>query len=425
MATAKAINLRVRPLQSVDLCFQVDGIVGDQSEIHLLGKQVAGFDLPSFYGTLGQPVSPANLARLKFDSQAIRNAVLPSVLFELRAEPVKAALDKAIAQRENMYLQKYNNQANIIARMQNDYGSGASSKTTRLAALATVSTQQHDALDHEYQTDGKNHNAVVKLTTSDTTGANTTKAVTSHTTTPTNTVTTSNPGASSTTTGGGSTTTTTSPGSTTTTTTPASTSNTTTDPSETDILSHTDNMGYDYRHPSFENDAQFQRAQVSLLDEQFAQFMFSQNLPFLDTVFNNELKSIDLDVKRLQVAYLDTLLVSPIAGIVTGVFRDKGDSVRSGQAVMRVENDQEILLVGTLKFRGLLSIGARVAVTTKIFDSPNLLRVTGSIVSVRGHDSEDEEWDVLILCGNRDAHSNPIFPINYNFDFDDTTIDIS
>jgi hypothetical protein len=162
-----------------------------------------------------------------------------------------------------------------------------------------------------------------------------------------------------------------------------------------------------------------------LLDEQFSQFMFAQNLPFLDTVFTNELKAIDLDVKRLQVAYLDTILLSPIDGVVTGVFRDMGDCVRAGQPVMRVENDTEVLLVGTLKFRGLISIGSTVSVTTKIFDSGVTLTTSGKVVSVRGHDSEDEEWDVLVLCPNRDAHGKPIFPINYNFDFDDTDLDIT
>ena len=132
---------------------------------------------------------------------------------------------------------------------------------------------------------------------------------------------------------------------------------------------------------------------------------------------------MDLDIKRIQVAYIDTILVSPIDGVVTGVFRNKGDFVCAGQPVVRVENDQEILLVGTIKFRGLVSVGSSVTVTTQVFDSPTSLSVSGSVVAVRGHDSEDEQWEVLILCNNR-AAGKPIFPINYNFDFDDTTIDI-
>src|SRR5262245_10220470 len=100
MAAGRAINLKVRPLQSVDLCFPTDGIIGDQPDLHLLGKSITKFDLPVFYGTLLQTVT-GKPARLKFDSAAIRTALQPSILFELRAEPLKAALDKAIAQRES------------------------------------------------------------------------------------------------------------------------------------------------------------------------------------------------------------------------------------------------------------------------------------------------------------------------------------
>jgi hypothetical protein len=417
MASAKAINLKVRPLQSVDLCFQVDGIVGAQSDIHLLGKSVTKFDLPGLYVSLGQPQGAGSPGRLKFDSQAIHDAVQASLLYELRAEPVKSALDKAIAQRQNSFLQKYNNQAGVIAQMQLIYGNSPTAKAARLAALASISQQQRDALFNEYVNDSRT--AVVKKTTSDTT-TDGTDSSTADSTSNSN----STGGSTSTGSSGSGSTTTPSTGKSSTTD-QSSGSSHTNNTSKSHSSAHTDNVGYDYRHPTFENDAQYQRAQVSLLDEQFSQFMFSQNLPFLDTVFNNELKAIDLDVKRLQVSYLDTLLLSPIDGVVTGVFRDLGDCVRAGQPVMRVENDAEVLLVGTVKFRGLVAIGSNVSLTTKIYDTPTTLSTTGKVVSVRGHDSEDEEWDVLVLCPNRDVHGNPLFPINYNFDFDDTDIDIT
>jgi hypothetical protein len=417
MATAKAINLKVRPLQSVDLCFPIDGVIGEQPDIHLLGKAVTGFDLPTFCGNLLQPVGAGTLEKLKFDSQAIKTALQPSILYELRAEPTKAALDKAIAQRENSFLQKYKDRAGVITRMQTDFGSSAGSKTNRLDALKSISETQFNDLNSAYTSDG--WTVVRKKTYSDTTGdtADSNKSDA-----------TSNGTSSSSSNSGGSSTS----GSTTSNSTGNSTSNdssngkTHTDSTgSSHSTTHTDNYGYDYRHPSLENSAQYQRAQVALLDERFSHYMFAQTLPYLTTVFDNEVKAIDMDVKRLQVAYLDTILLSPIDGIVTGVFRDKGDCVRAGQAVMRVENDKEILIVGTLKFRGLVSIGSNVQVTTKIFDSPTTLTTTGKVVSVRGHDAEDEQWDLLVLASNRDSHGNPLFPINYNFDYDDTMIDIS
>ena len=164
---------------------------------------------------------------------------------------------------------------------------------------------------------------------------------------------------------------------------------------------------------------------MALIDEKYNQFLFSQNLPFLKQVFANELSAIDADVKRLQVGYLNTILLSPISGVITGVFVDLGDCVRVGQPVVRVENDEEILIVGTLQYRSLLAIGSAVTITTQIFDSPKPLTVNGKVVSIRGHDSEDEEYDVIIRCSNRNVDKAPIFPINYNFDYDDTTVDVS
>ena len=187
---------------------------------------------------------------------------------------------------------------------------------------------------------------------------------------------------------------------------------------------NTVSRGYDYRHPAAENDARFQRTQINVQDEALAQFIFSQQLPFLETIFGNELKSMDLDVKRLQLNYLNTLLLPPISGVVTGMYKDLGDCVKAGEPVMRVENDEEILVVGTIIFRGLLALGKPVTITTDIFDSPFPITVKGTIVSIRGHDSEDEEWDVIIRCGNRNPDGSPILPINYNFDYDDTTVTI-
>src|SRR5262249_42137137 len=64
-----------------------------------------------------------------------------------------------------------------------------------------------------------------------------------------------------------------------------------------------------YRTPFFESQAQYERARVSLIDEQFKQFLDGQSLPRLTQVFANELQSLDADVYRLQVAFLSTILM--------------------------------------------------------------------------------------------------------------------
>ena len=90
------------------------------------------------------------------------------------------------------------------------------------------------------------------------------------------------------------------------------------------------NTDYGYRTPFFENQAQNQRAQISLIDQQFAQLMFGQNLPNLAQVFQNELNTIDNNVYRLQIAFLNTILMSPIPARYGYLL--PGDCVEGGRA---------------------------------------------------------------------------------------------
>jgi hypothetical protein len=443
MPSAKVHDLKVRPLQSVDLCFEVDGILGEQNaQMPMLGLPVTPFNFAAFNANLGVERNGADPGRLKFDSQAIHDDanVQASLLFALRSESVKAVLDKMVATRENAFYQKYKNQADIIAKMRLTYELNAAnpnSKPSRLNSLITVAQSQHDALSAAYNADGRT--AVVKATTNDLTSNTTSTGVSDSTNSGTVDATSTNTGSQNSTNksdssgkSGSNTTTSHTDGSGGGTTNGSGTnkqnSTGTAKTSSTGtiaLVQSTKNTDYVYRHPSLENEAQYQRAQISLLDEQFSQYMFGQNLPMLDRVFVNELRAIDLDVKRLQVAYLNTILMSPIDGSVTGVFKDLGDSVRAGEPVIRVENDVEVLLVGTLIYRGMLSTGSKVSITTLVFGSPDNISISGAVVSIRGHDSEEDEWDVLVRCKNRDAGGNPLLPINYNFDFDDTTVTIT
>ncbi len=296
------------------------------------------------------------------------------MLFALRAEPVRASLEKAIAARENAWYAKYRYQDGVAKQMQAYYQPSPTqppttpvSKPDRLDALANISQSQHDALNSVYQ---KDLPSVVKTTSSSETLY---KA----------------------------------------------------DGTSVAGVNKTSNTGYDYRYPTYENDAQYQRAQISLIDERFSQFMFQQNLDKLGTVFTNELSSIDFGVRQLQVAYANTILISPISGTVTGIFRDLGDCVKAGQPVLRVDNDKEVLLTGTVRWQGLISINSKVSISTNVSGlASNPQTITGMVVSIRGHDSEDDRWDLLVRCSNRNG-TLPIFPLNYNFDFDDTTVSIT
>jgi len=185
------------------------------------------------------------------------------------------------------------------------------------------------------------------------------------------------------------------------------------------------NTDYGYRMPFLESQAQNERAQVSLIDERFAQFMYGQNLPNLTQVLQNESRNIDDDVYRLQIAFLNTILMSPIAGTITGIYKSPGDTVRAGETVVRVEDSGVILILATLVFRGPIAIGSNVQIQTQLFDASGPpTTVTGKVVALRGR-QDDEQWDVIVQCNNLDGSGNPIFPLGYQFDYDDTTVSIT
>ena len=200
------------------------------------------------------------------------------------------------------------------------------------------------------------------------------------------------------------------------------TANSTGTASQTQTIVNTD---YGYRVPYLENLAQNERAQISLIDQRFAAFMSVQNMPNLTQVFQNELQSIDADVYRLQIALLNAFMMSPIAGTITGVYKHPGDPVKAGEPVVRVEDNSTILLAARLVYRGPIVIGSTVTVQTALFDATNPpTMISGSVVAVHGQ-HEDDRWDVMVKCNNLDASNQPVFPLGYRFDYENTTVTIS
>jgi multidrug resistance efflux pump len=177
----------------------------------------------------------------------------------------------------------------------------------------------------------------------------------------------------------------------------------------------------------YEAQAQYWRAQISLNNQQLNVFMAGQNAPNLRQVFANELQSIDSDVRRWQFAYLNTLLMSPIGGVITGIYKNAGDWVQAGEPVIRVENNQYTILAGTLKYRGAppISIGQTLTVTTSVFDDalPGT-EIIANIIAVRGHPKEDDLWEVHAIYITA-GQSAPSLPTNYSFDYDNTSATIS
>jgi biotin carboxyl carrier protein len=429
VGNAKLVSMSVRPSQVSHLCFETDGILGGLNT--QLGASAAAFDFDGFYAALGAfPTVAGDASRSLYDAAAIQSYVKPFALVNLRAEPRKMALAKAMNARQNSYFAKYANAPAIISLMNSYYSpSVTDSKPNRLAELARLSTYQANGLGNAYVSDGRTD--VVKTTGSvlqsnsqghiDTqetgqsndvgeqfgervpfsvsppppAGGQVIAAVVGVTGTAQRVIEDGTSG---------------------------STSSSSTYAGENQTIVNTD---YGYRMPYLESQAQNERAQISLIDQQFAQFMAGQNLPNLAQVFQNELNSIDGDIYRLQIGFLNTILMSPFAGTVTGIYKNPGDSVRAGEPVIRVENNQTVHLMAMLVYRGPMVIGSSVSVQTKLFDAAGpAITLTGNVVAAHGQ-AADDHWSAVIQCNNLDSASQPILPSGYRFDFDNTTVSIT
>jgi hypothetical protein len=388
--SGKSVNLRVRPVQSVDLCYPVNGVICNQSPV-LLGSQVEGLDVEVLYGMLGETAAGDD-SRLLWDTERIfsyllnvtAQAVGPfgnTLLSRLRNASEAADLDRALMMRQNAYLTSYS--PRVLSEVRSVYHDNPRDQSAvRYRLLQSVEydiSHIHGGLANAYNSDpawrGVKHYAFSDQN---------------------NDATQLSGSAGS-------------------------------DKSTVTGDSTTKSYGYEFRYPSAENDLRYHQARAAVRQDFLNAWRMSEMCRYEHTTFPNEIGAIDRSIRKLQAAYIDTFLFAPFGGIVTGVFHGQGDFVRAGDPVIRVETDEPVYLVGTVKYRGMLRIGSELEVSTTLFEAAGAAKTTvsGKVVAVRGHDSVSEQWDLLILCSNRTAAGDPILPLNYNFDFESTTVDVT
>lgn len=194
-----------------------------------------------------------------------------------------------------------------------------------------------------------------------------------------------------------------------------------------------------YTFPRRENDEEFQRTQLSLQDEILDEKITTLGVPEMEQMMTNELEMMDWEINKLQLNYAHTYLVPPFDGVVTAVYKDLGESVVAGEPVLRIDDNTRLLLVGRVQFRGVLRLddpnGATGKVrirTTSLFEDGQVKEFRDvKIVSIRGHDADNDEYDLILELENPtiDPGDDPnapmtprVLPINYHFDRDDTEI---
>lgn len=405
---AKPLSLTVRPFQVSHLCFEVGGILG--RSFAELGTKVSAFDFEHIYNAFRQ----ANAAiavdpgRLEFDSdgiddQTIRTQVVgrrAPALAALRAEPMKAALNKAVTARENAFITKYGKVTEITSVLK----AAASIKNFRLTRLSNRSQQRTDKLLSKYAETGRNENNVVTKTITDSIARRHEKPFVTKTTVVSEQETTSIADHESVV---------------------KASAVMNNDAAGAVEIQRFENLGYEFRMPFIEEDMRNDRDQNMITDQHVSNFLQSHYLDRLGEIYKNEVASLDADINQLQVAYLNTILLSPIDGIITGVYKNPGDVVSPGEPVFRVENNDDVLIVAKVVCRGPISVGSMLQVKTTLFDVPSSsVTIEAEIVAVRG-EGEDDRWEVIAKRKNTDnAGKGPLFPVGYNFDYDNTEVNI-
>jgi multidrug efflux pump subunit AcrA (membrane-fusion protein) len=381
MASADAAVrcLRVRPKRAANLCFPVHGII---DEVHVaLGEKIIGFGLQEFYNNLGATPDPSTLT---YNSQAISNALTDYFLMTLRNEPAKALLDKAIGLRQNIYYKnvKYSDTTGYINRIT----TYTNNNEANLGQLQAALTAHQTLLSDMYQ--GTFRTGVVTHTTSNL--SSTTQTSETSNTTETSAVEGFASGSEG-------------------------------SKGQLNQTQTITNTGYTYRAPLQELTAKATRTQMTLQDQILAAYITGRGSLNLAITIPNELAGVDLDVRQLQVAYINTILTAPFSGTVTRVWKDSGDYARAGEPVVRVEDATTLYLEGTIDYPGIIALGSNVTVATTLPGASSAMTITGVFIAVEGRKSDDWQWDVTIQV----SESSAPLPTNFSLDRASTKIVIS
>lgn len=299
---------------------------------------------------------------LEYNSTNLYNKVSGSIIMALRAEGTKAVLDKAIGARQNVYWQQYQNAPTYAAQAL----ATNKQKVGYISSLNTTLTTHYNQLSQAY---GDNMGVVKATTSAISTKSATGKLVQNQTGT---------------------------------------------------------NTGYVYHAPATEMQAAYYRAQISLGDQYLAAWAAQLWLPNLDGVLQNQLAGVDLDIKRLQIAYFNTILISPISGVITAIRRKLGDYAKAGEAVVRIEDNTDVILMGTLVYQGIIptppfSQPPAVTIQTTLPGADAALTLTGSILVARSRRLDNQLWDVVLQCDNI-SEGNPVLPLNFSLEPEKTQV---
>lgn len=450
---AKIRTLAVRPIKSADLAFQVSGVLSAQSLKARLGRrvgQITPIDHSAPAETTVEEKATAKGSRDLSDSAQMHRELSADALFMLRNHRMQADLDQALAQYQADFLEKYA-EAEAIAKAVRD------ENASRVAAIQAISrdvSQRHTEIAAEYK--ASQRTGVVRQLYSQSRHEGDAAPLVRTFSAP---MQLSTPGYGITINGGGM------PGPMTHTIPEvlvnpktfrggtfqavseeltatldgggnAKVTGVLTQVTQTDQRPVvTSNDLPEYSHPALDDQIATQAALAELKSEEGDRLVRGLRIQSLQDILHNQDRAALQEVRKRQAALEDTYLMAPFDGLVTAIYKDVGEFVQAGEPVMRVESDSSLLLVGYVQCKRLVEVGqvARLIVNN-IFESGDVLRMTGVVVAVRGHDADDDEWDVVIEVENRVGqqvtHSDNTstfirLPLNLHFDKYETVLSLT
>ena len=383
-------SIHVQACQTSDLAFNMPGVIAFQNFDQVartgpafLGQRVTRFDIDNqIYGHLADP--SLDPARMKFNSREIKSALSSGAgapfLFSLRNEGLAASLDQAIEQRAAAFLDKYKYGVDLKAVFD----------AHNPDIVGGLNAMKNDLTIRQNE-------VLTELTNQGWTGARISKSVTKS---PLLMMASStiNPGN------------------------PLNLENQATvlikDKDTNDTIQRQLTDGYTASvpmrrdpmdgkwkipadpevvtqstisetvvHPIKDTTIVYHQNRIAVLKDLIQHKSLEAKLPTFALAMSAELAAIDLGVRTLQLNYVHTFLTSPIAGLVTAIYKDVGESVEPGEPVMRVENDTTILFVGRVQFRDALWPGRPIQWNiVSVFEKEGKnIQVGGKVVAVRGH----------------------------------------
>ncbi|HVH43812.1 MAG TPA: HlyD family secretion protein [Labilithrix sp.] len=438
----KVRSLLVRPIQSVDLAFATSGVLGFHNRaVASLGSRVDAVDKERALAARFGKASAANPATIELGPSEMRAALGNDLLFALDQGDVGVDLAAAIARRAHAWLARFQAKTALLRDIRELYPANpqdpsVASRLSRLERMRALMDEKHQQLVAAY---GQAPSVITSATTvTQTTGKTETEVRTrplglrsGH---PTIKVSGGGPDVMHT---------------------PQGTADslpiayqggkweepkgespdTFTEKISTAIhpSQSSSTQLVELRHPGLEEKIEHERAHLALQDEWLRARSFQAQSPHLEKIWDLELETLDLDVARLQHQFSQGLLFSPIQGTVTAIYKDLGEHVSAGEPILRIENDREVLVVGTLQHTNAVTIGMKAKITTSdLFEAGDKVEMAGKVVSVRGHDADNDEWEVIIAVDN-EGHDRTLangsrdrvrLPINYHFDKDQTLVEL-